>query len=61
MLELNLEHVNAGNRVALKTVQYDLNKLSYLSIADIVYCDREEYHKINKIKEKFNVMPEEKQ
>jgi hypothetical protein len=60
LLELNLEHVKAGNRVVLKLAQYNLNKLSDFSIADIVYCDTEESQKINKIKEKFNVMPEEK-
>jgi hypothetical protein len=57
LLELNFEHVKAGNRVVLRMAQYNLNKLSDFSIADIVYCDTEEYQKINNIKEKFNVMP----
>ena len=37
-----------------------LNKLRALSIGDIVYCETEDYQKIKKIMEKFNVMPEEK-
>jgi hypothetical protein len=60
LLELNLEQVEVGNRVVLRTIQYDLNKLRDLSIGDIVYCETEEYQKIKKIMEKFNVMPEEK-
>ena len=60
LLELNLEQVEVGNRVVLRTIQYDLNKLRDLSIGDIVYCETEEYQKKKKIMEKFNVMPEEK-
>ena len=60
LLELNLEQVEVGNRVVLRTIQYDLNKLRDLSIGDIVYFETEEYQKIKKIMEKFNVMPEEK-
>jgi hypothetical protein len=37
-----------------------INKLRDLSIRDIFYCQTEEYQKIKKIMEKFNVMPEEK-
>jgi hypothetical protein len=59
-LELNLEQVEVGNRIVLRTVHYDLNKLRDLSIGDIVFCETEEYQKIKKIMEKFNVMPEEK-
>jgi nuclease-like protein len=55
-----LEQVEVGNTVLLRTVHYDLNKLRDLSIGDIVYCETEEYQKIKKIMEKFNVMPEEK-
>ena len=60
LLELNLEQVEVGNKVLLRTVHYDLNKLRDLSINHIVYCETEEYQKIKKIMEKFNVMPEEK-
>jgi hypothetical protein len=59
-LEEILEQVEVGNTVLLRTVHYDLNKLRDLSIGDIVYCETEEYQKIKKIMEKFNVMPEEK-
>jgi hypothetical protein len=59
-LEEILEQVEVGNTVLLRTVQYDLNKLRALSIVDIVYCETEDYQKIKKIMEKFNVMPEEK-
>jgi hypothetical protein len=58
--ELNLEQVEVGNRIVLRTVHYDLNKLRDVSIGDIFFCETEEYQKIKKIMEKFNVMPEEK-
>jgi hypothetical protein len=59
-LEEILEQVEVGNTVLLRTVQYDLNNLRALSIEDIVYCETEDYQKIKKIMEKFNVMPEGK-
>jgi hypothetical protein len=34
LLELNLEQVEVGNRVVLRTIQYDLNKLRDLSIRE---------------------------
>lgn len=59
-LEEILEQVQVGNTVLLRKVRYDLEKLRDLSIDDIAYCETEEYQKIKKIMEKFNVMPEEK-
>ena len=59
-LEEILEQVQVGNTVLLRKVRYDLEKLRDLSIDDIAYCEAEEYQKIKKIMEKFNVMPEEK-
>jgi hypothetical protein len=59
-LEYILEQVEVGNTVLLRTVPYDINKLRDLAIRDVVYCETEEYQKIKKIMEKFNIMPEEK-
>ena len=59
-LEYILEQVEVGNTALLQTVPYDINKLRDLAIRDVVYCETEEYQKIKKIMEKFNIMPEEK-
>jgi hypothetical protein len=59
-LEEILEQVEVRNTVLLRKVRYDHRKLRDLSIDDIAYCETEEYQKIKKIMEKFNVMPEEK-
>lgn len=42
LLELNLEQAEVEDRVLLRTVHYDLNKLRDLSIGGIVYCETEE-------------------
>jgi hypothetical protein len=59
-LEYILEQVKVGNIALLLTATYDINNLMDLAIRDVIYCETEEYQKIKKIMEKFNVMPEEK-